>query len=105
MSKVQNELTKKFAQYRYPMSTGSDEWRDIKADFELEDDALGGASSYEYNNKPLGSDKLNGFKTDLEKFKERVTNYQPKDEVEKNEKETLLNKINTGLGIYQIMLS
>ena len=104
MSEIPNELTRKFAQYKYPMSTGSDGWRDIKGDFELEDDALGGALSYIYNNKPLKPDELNSFKIDLEKFKDRVENYSSKDNLEKEEKEILSNKINIGLEIYRILL-
>lgn len=93
MNIVFKELTKKFTQEKYPMSSGSDEWQDIKGDFEIEDDALGGAMSYEYNKKSLGQQKLQEFKSELEKFKIRVDNYSSKDDLETKEKEILLGKL------------
>jgi hypothetical protein len=104
MNIVSNELTKKFIQEKYPMSTGSEEWWDIKTDFELEDDAIMGTVSYEDYNKSLEFDKVNGLKSDLEKFKARIDRYSPKDDLETKEKEILLNKVNIGLEIYKIIL-
>lgn len=101
MINISKELTKRYLEIKYDMSTGTDEWQDIKTDFEIESDALGGAMSYIDSGKSLGFDKINKFKSELEKFKIRVDNYQPKDDIEIKEKEILQEKINIGLDIYK----
>ena len=105
MSNVSNELTKRFTQDKYPMSTGSDEWQDIKGDFEIEGDAVMGTVSKVDGNVQLENDKVVNFKSELEKFKTKLDNYQPKDELEVKEKEILSNKVKIGLEIYNTILS
>ncbi|MDO8593270.1 MAG: hypothetical protein Q7R92_05965 [bacterium] len=104
MSKISSDLTKKYFQNKYLMSTGSDEWQDIKADFEVESDAIGGALSREDHNNPLGLDKIAAFKINLEAFKARIDKYIPKNEIESKERRILRNKINIGLEIYKLII-
>lgn len=105
MNKIDNELTKKFFQNKYPMSTGSYNWRDIKGDYELIDDAVAGTVAHEDYNKSLGREKIKELQLELEKFKVRVINYESKDEVENKEKEIIQNKIDAGLEIYKAILT
>ncbi len=104
MSIVFNELTQKFMQLKYPMSSGSDEWVDIKTDFELEDDAIMGTVSKVDNSRGLEIDKVSQFKSELEAFQIRVNNYIPKDDLESKEKVILEEKVDSGLQIYSSIL-
>lgn len=103
MDIIPKELTMKYAQGKYPMSTGSDEWQDIKADFEIEDDALAGTSMHA-DYKSIGFDKINSFKLNLEKFRTRIDDYHTRNELESKEKTILQNKIDIGLEIYKMIL-
>ena len=104
MNIVSNELTKKFMQDKYTMNTGSDEWQDIKGDFEMEGDAVMGVIAHEDYYKSLKIDKITEFKIKLEKFKIRVDNYSPKDRTETKEKQILSDKVKIGLEIYTAIL-
>lgn len=104
MNMIPNELTIKYAKNKYPMSTGSEEWKNIKGEYEMIDDAIAGTVAHEDYNKSLGVEKVNEFKSSLEKFKVKVDNYTPKDDVEIKEKEILQNKVNIGLDIYQAVI-
>lgn len=97
------DLTKKFSQEKYPISTGSIEWQELKTDYELEDDAVAGTSMYQDYNK-IGTEKIKNLKSGLEQFKTRLKMYVPKDELEIKEKETVENKVNIGLRIYEEIL-
>lgn len=104
MITIPNELTIKYSQLKYSMGTGSDEWQNVKADFELESDAFGGTLSH-FDHKSIDNNKVGSFISDLEKFKQRVESYNSKDDVEKNEKNVLLEKINIALEVYKMILN
>jgi len=72
-----------------PMDPGSDEWWDIKTDFELKDDAFAGVLYCEDYNKPLETYKIKKIKSNLEEFKKRLDDYKPKDSLEAKEKKLL----------------
>ena len=100
---IPNELTARYLEIKYPMSTGSDEWSDIKIDFEIEDNAIMGTVS-KVESGQVDSEGIKQFRDDLEKFKERVQVYKSKDEIESKEKELLENKIRIGLEILKMIL-
>lgn len=82
------------------MSTGSLQWQDLKSDFELIDDAIAGAI---LTNDQEGGLDIRKYKEALLSFKERVSNYVPKNESEATEKETLENKIAIGFRILDLL--
>jgi hypothetical protein len=88
---------------KYPMDTGSDNWADIKTDYELENDALVGTAMQEDYEK-VGKEKVAKFKASLLDFKKRLIDYSPVSTVEEKEKEILQEKIGIGLEIYDLIL-
>lgn len=103
MEIIPKELTKKFSEKKYPMGTGSDEWLDIKTDFELEGDAVAGTVAF-LDGSVVDKNKVDVLLQELQKFKHRVSEYAPKDDLEKHEKDILEEKIDIGLDIYKRIL-
>lgn len=103
MGNVPKTLTKHFARHKYDMSTGSDEWRSIKCDYEILDDAVaGGIAHGDRGSVDIG--RIRSDKLKLQEFKLRVDGYSPHDESEAREKEILADKISVGLEIYSTIL-
>jgi hypothetical protein len=105
MDKLYDQLLREYLSIRYPMGTGSDEWQDIKTDFEIENDGFGGVVM---NEGVVGSDfkqQADKLIPDFSKFKNRVNDYIPKDKLEKEEKDKLLRRITLGLTVLKEILS
>ena len=99
MTNLNNELTKKYSSFNYPMTTGSAEWQSIKFDTEVLDDKLAGLISFLDETEP-DRQKVLDFRKELETFVKEVEAYQPQDDLEKAEKNVIIKKINLGLTIY-----
>lgn len=97
------ELTKKFSEVRYPMNTGSEEWQDLKIDYELIDDSVAGTVSF-YDRSVVDKQKIIQLEKELMEFKNRIDAYTPLDQVENREKENIREKIEIGLEIYKTIL-
>lgn len=99
-----NENIKKFAEERYPMSTGSEEWWNIKTDFEIIGDKVMGIEASKDFNESIDPDKCNDLKKELQEFKIRVDAYKSQDATETGEKAILQKKIKIALEISSAFL-
>ena len=104
MAIIPNEITRKFAQDKYLMSTGSDPWQDIKGTYEMLDDAIAGTVMRD-NQNSIDISEIKNLTLDIERFRTRILNYNSRDRAEAREKKILQNKIDTGLEMCKIILN
>jgi len=103
------ELYKEFMDSRfndgpnYHPGTGSHEWWDIKTDYELRSMDVAGAVSYWKVGK-LNEVDLPKNQNDLKLFQSRLLSYKPKDDVEKQEKTLISERVEIGLKIFEELI-
>ena len=98
------ELFKEFTDYKYFIGQGSLDWVDIKSDYELEDMAVAGSVSH-WRHNSLKKIDLPKWNEDLKSFQVKLINYEPKDDLEKQEKEIISRRIEIGLKIFEELIT
>lgn len=90
------EVSKEYSEIKYPISTGSIEWQDIKSDLVVLDDSIIGLWSSLDAKKLSGNEiekRTSFIKNESQKIIERVSEYQPISIQENEEREILVNKL------------
>lgn len=101
------KLYEEYFQLKFPLSTGSTEWWDIKTDFEVLDDTLIGLSSTLEIKKidPQELEQSKNFIADrLHVLNDKIDSYIPQDDEEKFEKEVVAKKIVLADQIYNALV-
>jgi hypothetical protein len=98
------EIIQSYFKINYPMSSGSDEWINLKEEYEIESDALGAIISNESPVQKFGIEKVKSWYDLLKQFYKKVIQYDPKDETELKEKKLLSDKIAIAIKIYELTL-
>lgn len=97
-------ITEQYSKLNINLSSGSEDWVDLKTDYELIDLALAGHLAFDYEHD-LHLDQAIIDKNNMESYKKRVEAYNVLDEIESGEKETSLKKIELGSKIYSELIS